>query len=141
MQTKAVRIISGATYNDDHTDPIFLKMSILKLEDVHVFDLNVAKYMYALNHGTLHLKRRKILINNHDIHSRNTINKLNPHIIMRRNNIACKNIRYDSSKIWYNIQPKYKFEINSFPYQNIEVYRSLYLRANIKNFRPHCTLS
>ena len=100
MRKKAVRIISGATYND-HTDHLFRKMNILKLEDV--YDLNVAKYMYALNNGTLPLKLRNTLINNQDINSHNTRNRLNPHIMTRRTNIACKSIRYNGPKIWYNI--------------------------------------
>ena len=83
------------------TDPIFPKMNILKLEDV--YDLNVAKYMYALNNGTLHLKLRNTLINNQDNHSHNTRNRLNPHIMTRRTHIACKSIRYNGPKIWYNI--------------------------------------
>ena len=86
MQKKAVRIISGATYND-HTDHLFPKMNILKLEDLYY--LNAAKYMYALNNGIIPLQLRNTLINNQDIHSHNTRNRLNPHIMTRRTNIAC----------------------------------------------------
>ena len=54
MQKKAVRIYIWSyiiSYYNDHTDHLFRKMNILKLEDL--YDLNVAKYMYALNNGAL----------------------------------------------------------------------------------------
>ena len=38
LQKRVVRIISGAGYRD-HTDPLFINLSLLKLEDIHKLEL------------------------------------------------------------------------------------------------------
>ena len=46
LQKKAVRIITNSRYNS-HTDPIFKKLEILKLEDM--FKINMLKWYYRFN--------------------------------------------------------------------------------------------
>ena len=89
-------------------------MNTLKLEDY--YDLNIAKYMYELKP----LKLRKTLIINHDIHSHNTRNMLNPHIMKRTINITCKNIRFMARKNL--VLTEMQFKINAFLHQEIEIY-------------------
>jgi len=105
MQKKVIRNISGANYND-HTDPLFRKLKIIKLNDL--YEMNVAKYMYALSHRTLPIKLAQTIKNNQDVHEHNTRNRFNPHILARRTNIACRSIQYRGPDIWYNISEEIK---------------------------------
>ena len=100
MQKKAVRIISGAKYND-HTNPLFTKLKILKLEDIH--ELQIAKYMYALNNGTLPKALINMFTMNNEIHTHNTRNRYNPHVTTRRTIATSKTIRHKGPVVWYTI--------------------------------------
>ena len=50
MQKKAIRIISGVKYNE-HTNDLFKNPKLIKLHDL--FRIQVAKYMFSLQKGTL----------------------------------------------------------------------------------------
>jgi hypothetical protein len=107
MQKKAVRIISGAKYND-HTDPLFTKLKILKLEDIH--ELQIAKYMYALNNGMLPKALINMFTMNNEIHTHNTRNRCNPHVTMRRTIATSKTIRHKGPVVWYTIPNHIKID-------------------------------
>ncbi len=113
MQKKAVRIISGAKYND-HTNPLFKHLNILKLNDI--YELKTAKFMYALNNGSLPMALINMFITNKNIHTHNTRNRHNPHITMRRTNTASNTIRHKGPSVWYCIPEniKSKRTIKSF---------------------------
>ena len=105
MQKKAIRIITNANYNS-HSDPLFKKTNILKLDNL--YELSVSKYMYALNNGTLPINLANAFSQNRDIHRYNTRNQLNPHIQSRRTNIASRNIKHRGPDIWCNIPNEIK---------------------------------
>jgi len=115
-QKKAIRIITGAKYNE-HTNPLFKELNLLKLNDL--YELKVSKYMYSLIKRTLPGPIMKIITNNSLIHSHNTRNRENPHINTRRTNIAAKSLRHKGPEIWYKIPNKIKLikTINSFSKQ------------------------
>ena len=50
MLKKAVRITTGAN-NNDHTEPLFKQMKLMKLKDVH--KIKVAKFMFSASKGRL----------------------------------------------------------------------------------------
>ena len=50
MQKKAIRITTGANYND-HTEPLFKQLKLLTLKDVH--KIKVAKFMFSASKGIL----------------------------------------------------------------------------------------
>ena len=50
LQKRAVRIICGSKYNA-HTEPLFKKLNLLRLEDI--FKLNVLKFLYKFEQNTL----------------------------------------------------------------------------------------
>ena len=50
MQKKAIRITTGANYND-HTEPLFKQMKLLTLTDVH--KIKIAKFMFSASKGIL----------------------------------------------------------------------------------------
>ena len=101
MQTKAIRIISGAKYNE-HTNDLFKNLKLIKLHDL--YRMQVAKYMFSLQKGTLPITLIKRLTYNTDIHHHNTRNVQNPHIAQRRtNSIASKSLRHKGPEIWYQL--------------------------------------
>ena len=50
QQKRAIRLVSGANFAD-HTDPLFLKNGILKIDDL--IDLERATHVHRFRHGTL----------------------------------------------------------------------------------------
>lgn len=113
MQKRAVRIISGSTYNC-HSDPLFKRLNILKLNDI--YELKVAKHMYAIHHNSLPLALRNMFVINRDIHTHQTRNRHNPHVTIRRTNVSSNTIRHKGPAVWYSIAEniKSKLTIKSF---------------------------
>ena len=85
MQKKAIRITAGANYND-HTEPLFKQMKLLKLKDVH--KIKVAKFMFSASKCILPSPLICMITNNSEIHTYDTRNKKNPHVNTRRTNVA-----------------------------------------------------
>ena len=98
MQKKAIRIIAWAKYND-HTEPLFKELKVLKLDDLN---FKLAKYMYSYTKGSLPTLM-DMFITNTDIHLHNTRNVNNPHIQSRTTKIAQKSLRHMGPIIWYKI--------------------------------------
>jgi hypothetical protein len=69
LQKKAVRIVSGANYNDS-TKPIFINLEILKLEDI--YKLEISKYVYRCILKLLPLSMQNIFTLASDTHNRIT---------------------------------------------------------------------
>ena len=87
MQKKDFRITTGANYND-HTEPLFKQMKLLKLKDVH--KIKVAKFMFSATKCILLSPLICMITNNSEIHTYDTCNKNNPHVNTRRTNVAAK---------------------------------------------------
>ena len=106
MQKKAIRIATGANYND-HTEPLFKQMKLLKLKDVH--KIKVATFMFSASKGILPSPLICMITNTSEIHTHDdTRNKNNPHVNIRRTNIAAKTIRHNGPQIWNNISDDIK---------------------------------
>lgn len=99
-QKKVIRVIAGAKYND-HTEPLFKKLEILKLEDI--YKLKLSKYMYELSIGILPEPLMKMIIPNATIHQYLTRNRNNPHIERRRTYKASVAFKHKGPTYWYNI--------------------------------------
>jgi hypothetical protein len=76
LQKKAVRIIAGAKYNE-HTDPLFKRLKILKLNDI--YEVKISKYMFEFNKCTLPSPLINTITLNSNVHTHNTRNLNNPH--------------------------------------------------------------
>ena len=109
MQKKSIRIISNAKYND-HTDPIFKDLKLLKLDDI--MEIKIAKYMYALNKQTLPSPLRDIISINSNIHCHNTRNINNFHIEFRRTSCASMSLRHKGPLVWYHIPKSIQMSYN-----------------------------
>ena len=75
-QKKAIRIIAGAKYTD-HTEPIFrrlkLDLDLLKLDNI--YNIEISKYVFQLNEGSLPKPLRNLINPNNSKHdTRNSIN-------------------------------------------------------------------
>ena len=77
LQKKAIRIISHAQYNA-HTDPIFKKLNILKLENL--IDLEMMKLSYRYVHKTLPMPVSNLFKANSYNHGYQTRARNNPRI-------------------------------------------------------------
>jgi len=98
LQKKAVRIISNARYND-HTEPLFRELKILKLDDIYKLKLN--KFMFSLNSGLLPSPLSNMIISNRDVHVHYTRNRNNPHIEQRQTKRASNMLKHLGPTIWY----------------------------------------
>ena len=108
-QKKAVRIITAAKFNA-HTEPIFKKLNILKIEDM--VKLQELKFLYKLENGTLpkYFRSSDILIRQADIHSHDTRNAEDYRTPQSRlclvSNSICYNLPEISNKCPDEIKPK-----------------------------------
>jgi hypothetical protein len=96
MQKNAIRIVAKAKYNA-HTDPLFIELKLLKLEDLQ--KLKLSKYMFALNKGLLPSPLTNMIAMNRDVHTHNTRNYL--HVEQRRTRLASNSLRHMGPLVWY----------------------------------------
>ena len=94
LQKKAVRIITGASYNA-HTEPLFKQ-----IKKNEVLKVKMSKYMFALNRGSLPRPLAKMVYNNNLFHAHNTRNANQPQIIART---TIARIKHFGPTVWYTI--------------------------------------
>ena len=66
LQKQAVRIVNNSTY-DANTGPIFKKLELLKLHDIHLFQLGF--FMFSSKNSTLPSKFNNLFFMNSQIHN------------------------------------------------------------------------
>ena len=66
-----LRIVNNSTY-DANTDPIFKKLELLKLHDIHSFQLGF--FMFSFKNSTLPSKFKNLFLLSSQIHNYNTRN-------------------------------------------------------------------
>ena len=100
QQKKIIRTITNSKYNE-HTDPLFNQLKLLKLKQIH--KLNTAKLMFKAsrlelpNPLSLHYKL------NTTVHMHNTRQNYNPHVKYRRTQLASKQINHIGPQVWQNV--------------------------------------
>ena len=97
LQQKAIRIISNTDHRA-HSSNLFLKLKLLKLDDIMTFQLGIFTY------------KLKMFITNENIHSHNTRNKEGYLIPSVRTNCRKFTVSYAGQIMWL-----------SFPQQRIEL--------------------
>ncbi len=100
IQKKVIRNITNSKYNE-HTDPLFSQLKILKLNQLH--KLKTAKLMYKASKSELPPQITDLFKPNTQIHNHNTRQHGNPHIRHRRTQIASKQINHKGPEIWQAI--------------------------------------
>jgi hypothetical protein len=100
LQKKAIRVITNQPYNA-HTNPLFHKLKILKLEDIHM--LQLGQFMHKMCHTELPDPLNSKLVINAQVHHHNTRTSTNPRRPQIKTSIASNSIYYQSSGIFCNM--------------------------------------
>ena len=96
-----MRIIAGVQYNE-HTNPIFNKFGILKLNDI--YKVEIAKMIFLFKQNALPEPLKGLFTENRDIHTKPTRQQNNLYMKRCRTTLASQHISCTGPKIW-----------NSFP--------------------------
>ena len=110
LQKRAVRILAGAGFLA-HTEPIFRKLGLLKLEDI--FKHQALTFVY----------KNSNLFSNFSYHGYNTRNVANFHSDFRRTVLTSRSVLCFAPSLWNNLPdslkssntlPKFKFNLKIF---------------------------
>ena len=104
-QKKAIRVITHAQYNE-HTNPLFCDLKILKLDDL--YKLHVGKYMYKTANDLLPKPLKPLFSPNYELHEHNTRQSGNPHIRQWRTIKASNHIIHKGPEYWQSIATEIK---------------------------------
>ena len=101
LHKKGIRHICNSKYNA-HTEPLFKKENVLKLQDL--YNLQCAKIMYRKTHGTLHGYHTSKLMTNFEVTQINTRHKDDIKIETQTNRLFKMNsINYKIGTSWNNL--------------------------------------
>ena len=103
LQKKAIRICAGDNYRD-HTDPIFSRHEILRINDIHF--MQTAIFMFHYNAKLLPLYFEKMFQANREVHSYPTRHGCNIHLTNPKTALAHKSIRHTGPDVWNSLPPK-----------------------------------
>ena len=115
IQKKVIRNITNSKYNQ-HTDPLFKELKILKLKQLYT--LQAAKLIYKATQGELPKPLVKLYKPNTEIHQHNTRQHNNPHIRYRRTQRASNQINHKGPEIWSNLNNHLKSCTNTKTFTN-----------------------
>ena len=102
-QNKAVKLISGAQWRD-HVTPSYLKLQILKLNDLYLYE--VAKLTHMHTHKKLPTNLSTFFAPVKAIHTRSTrlaSSKLNLYLPRYKSQKLQKSFKYQGVKIWNSV--------------------------------------
>lgn len=108
LQKKIVRIISNVP-RLTHTNDLFVRNKILKVQDIYKYNISI--FMYKLNHNMLPVIFNDIFTYNNVIHSYGTRQANNLHVPRCRTQFMLNCIRYQGVQIWNNIVTKVNTEL------------------------------
>ena len=97
MQKKAVRAVTHSKYTA-HTSPLFKKINILKLEDLHQSEL--AKFHYMSITNTLPIPLQNMFYRNCDVHSYNTRQQHDVHLDTYKSDLVFRSFISKSPDVW-----------------------------------------
>ena len=134
LQKRAVRIISKGKYNA-HTDPIFKKLFLLKVQDI--FTLQCAKFYYKFTQNKLPVYFNNFFVRNSEIHSHNTRNRDRLHLFPFRNSTTKNCICTHISNLINNIPQTVREKIYTHSLPGF----TRYFKSNlIGNYQTECTI-
>ena len=100
LQKKAIRLCTNSYYRD-HSNPLFAKLKTLKAGDIHI--LQIALFMFRLQHGQLPSYFSPLFNLNKDIHSYPTRQTDKFHLRNPKTVLALKSIRHTGPDIWNSL--------------------------------------
>ena len=108
LQKKIIRIICGVKPRE-HTDPLYIKLKLLKCEDINKYLLS--RLMYRIHHGDITMLDG-YFIKNSNIHNHNTRQSDHYHVPSFKTNLGKACFKYQGALIWNNIL-KHEIDINA----------------------------
>ena len=100
LQKKAIRYIHKSYYNA-HTEPLFIRSKILKLDDIYKFELS--KFMFDCINGLLPIPIREYFTINATIHTHYTRQRNIPHFPQTYGTISERSVTHKGPKTWSDI--------------------------------------
>ena len=100
MQKRAIRTIMNATYNE-HTSPLFKATNILKLTDLH--DFQVIKFMGKFMHNELPLPLLELFQSQVVNHEHDTRHRDGPNLPLSHSEIMRRSIFHRGPNLWMNL--------------------------------------
>ena len=100
LKKKAIRCINPLYYNA-HTDPLFIRDKILKLDDLYTFELS--KFVFDCIHGLLPTPTPEYFTTNATIHAHYTRQRHTPHVIQTFGTISERSVTHKGSTSWTEI--------------------------------------
>ena len=132
---KAIRAITLSNYIS-HTEPIFKRLGILKIEDI--FLLNQLKFCFRLLNNNLPVYFKSIQVSrHHETHSYNTRNKKNVHKNRVFHVFAEKCIRFSVPSLLNSINENIINKINTHSYASFIKYAKYQFLDDYSN---HCSI-
>ena len=134
LQKKAVRIISAAKYNA-HTDPIFKKLSLLKLDDI--CRLKEYKFCYQLENQKLPSYFMQLFSRNVNYHYYNTRTNSDFHLPLIKHEFARNCIEYMIPISFNNCPSIIKNKIYTHSFEGYSQYIKKYI---LSQYNVSCTI-
>ena len=113
---KAIRCINKLYYNG-HTEPLFIRNKILKLDDLNTFELS--KFMFDCINGILPTPILEYFITNATIHAHHTRQRNIPHVTQTFGTVSERSVTHKGPKTWREIRKQsdyIKTRISSLDY-------------------------
>ena len=128
LQKKGIRFVSNSRYNA-HTEPLFKKERVLKLEDV--YNAQCLKVMHRKLHDKLHAYHTSKLPTNFEITNMDTKQKNDIYITLLTINITKMNsINYKVGTCWNQLDP----EVRQYSTKSLKTFIR-HLKAYAVNYR------
>ena len=109
LQKKAIRCIHKAYYNA-HTEPLFYRSNILKLEDIYKFELS--KFMFDCINSLLPTRLLDYFTRNANVHTHHTRQSHILHVTPTYGSISEKSVTHMGPKIWSEIPQIFRLHTN-----------------------------
>ncbi len=100
IQKKCIRNICNVAYNE-HTNLLFKKLNIPKLNDI--LRTQLGKLMYMCTHGEAPFPLRAMFSTNAEIHSYQTRQRYAPHITARTSSKISRTFLHEGPKYWHEL--------------------------------------
>ena len=110
QQKRAIRVITRSKYNE-HTSPLFRRLKILKLNDIH--EIELAKFTFMQKEKSLPSPLLNIYNQNNRVHSYKTRQHLDMHINKIQVDIVFRSFVYKGPCVWSKIPPEIKLSKTS----------------------------
>jgi len=99
-----------------HTHPLFRRLSILKIEEIHKFQ--VACFMYKVYKGLMLPYLSAMFCLNETIHPPGTRHANNFHIVVHRTSLLKSTIRIAGPVLWNSLDAKLKSSISIYSFKH-----------------------